>query len=34
MDVKSIVTMLVWLAVLGAIVYYGTRVAGRAAAKV
>lgn len=34
MDVRSILTMLVWLAVLGAIVYYGTRVAGRAAAKV
>lgn len=33
-NVPGIVQMLIWLAVLGGIVYYGTRFAGRAAAKV
>lgn len=33
MDVRQIITMLLWLAVLGAIVLYGSRFASRVAAK-
>lgn len=34
MNVKQITAMILWLAVLGAIVLYGSRLAGNAAAKV
>lgn len=33
MDVKKIAQMIIWLALLGAIVLYGSRIAGRVATK-
>jgi hypothetical protein len=34
MDIQRMLHMLIWLAILGAVVYFGSRIAGRAASNV